>query len=121
MHKILQVFIALLTLAFFTSAFAVEEAYVQSQAQAFMQDLQAKTTLTAEQQTQMKQILTHSINERENAIAKYQRNIRNDLEAINATTQSEVQKVLNDQQYKAFLEVQDARKQQIRQRIESEF
>jgi hypothetical protein len=129
MGKISHVFIAVLSLFFFSNVFAVDQAAVDSQVQSFMQDLQAKTTLTAEQQTQMKQILTHSINDREAALAQYKgqsgmsvkRDIRNDLEAINGKTQNEVKKVLNEQQYKAFLEVQDARKQQIKQRVENEF
>ncbi len=129
MRKISHIFIAVLSLLFFSTVFAVDQASVDSQVQAFMQDLEAKTTLTADQQTQMKQILTQSINDREAALAKYKgksgmsvkRDIRNDLEAINSKTQSEVKKVLDDQQYKAFLEVQDARKQQIKQRIEKEF
>lgn len=129
MLKILKVFMTLLAVTFYANVFAADQAYVDSQVKSFMQDLQAKTTLTAEQQTQMQKILTDSITKRENAIAKYQgqsgmsvkMSIRNDLEAINASTQTEVQQVLNEQQYQSFLAVQDVHKEQVKKRINNEF
>ncbi len=95
----------------------------------FLQELQAKVTLTTEQQDQMKKIMTDSINQRELVISSYQgqsgmmvkKNIRDDLQGVNEKTQSEVQQVLNEEQYKAFVQVQEARQQKLRDRINSEF
>lgn len=129
MLKFIQVFVALFAFVFYANAFAIDEAYVKTQTQSFMQDLDAKITLSAEQKTEMEKILSDSISQRETIIAKYKgqkgigvkKKIRDELEAVNASTQAQVQKVLTEQQYKDFLTVQEAHKQQVRDRINSEF
>lgn len=127
MSKLLQVFTLVFTTLFFSTAFAQVDA--QAEAQSFLRELQGKVTLTTTQQDQMKKIMTDSISQREAVISSYQgqsgmmvkKNIRDDLEGVNAKTQAEVQKVLNDEQYKAFLQVQEARQQKLKDRINSEF
>ncbi|MFA6037151.1 MAG: hypothetical protein WC748_03390 [Legionellales bacterium] len=129
MSKFFQVLVVLFSALFFSSAFAQTQVDAQAEAQAFLQDLQAKVTLTTQQQDQMKKIMTDSINQREMVISSYQgqsgmmvkKNIRDDLEGVNAKTQTEVQNVLNEEQYKAFLQVQEVRQQKLKDRINSEF
>jgi hypothetical protein len=129
MSKLLQIFTVLFATVFFSTAFAQTPVDVQSEVQSFMQELQAKVTLTTAQQDQMKTIMTDSINQRESVISSYQgqtgmmakKNIRDDLQGVNEKTQTEVQKVLNPEQYQAFLQVQEARQQKLRDRISSEF
>lgn len=129
MSKLLQIFTVLLATVFFSTAFAQTPVDVQSEVQSFMQELKAKVTLTTEQQDQMKTIMTNSINQRESVITSYQgqtgmmakKNIRDDLQGVNEKTQAEVQKILNPEQYQAFLQVQETRQQKLRDRINSEF
>lgn len=128
MSKVLQIFTVFFTLAFLPIAFA-DPSSVESESQDFMQTLEAKTILTTEQQDGMKKIIEDSINQREQIIASHQgekgiqvkKQIRDELETLNGKTQSEVQKVLDQQQYQAYLDVQEAREDRIRDRINSQF
>lgn len=130
MLKLFQLFAILLAATFFANAYADNATYAQSQAQEFIQALDAKTKLTPEQQDSLKTIMINSINQREAIIKSHQgqkgimvkKQIRGELETLNETTQSEVKNIpLDDQQYQAFLDVQQARQEQLRDRINSEF
>ncbi len=131
MTKLLQIAAVLLSVTLFSTASAACPAYAKSQAEEFMQELQTKVSLTPEQQDAMEDIMVNSINQREDIIESYQsqgqkgmkvkKQIRDELQAVNATTRADVQEVLDEQQYQAFLEVQEERQEKVRERINSEF
>ncbi len=129
MSRVLQVFMMLLTLGMFTSAYAACSPMVNTYTEDFMAELQEKVELSPEQQAAMEEIMRNGINAREDVIDSYQgqkglrvkKSMRDELQAANATTRSEVQEVLNEEQYKAFLEVQDQTQEKVRERINRDF
>jgi hypothetical protein len=129
MLKVLRAITILLTLGLFTTAFAACEPMVQSYTTEFMEELQEKVTLTPEQQDAMEGIMQSGINEREDIINSYQgqkglkvkRQMRTELQSANEQTRSEVQQVLDDEQYQAFLEVQEKNQEKVRERINRDF
>lgn len=129
MSKVLRLVVMMLTLGLFTNAFAACEPMVKSYTAEFMEELQAKVDLTPEQQAAMEEIMYNGINEREDIINSYQgqkglkvkKKMRDELQAANATTRSEAQEVLTDEQYKAFVEIQEKNQEKIRERINREF
>jgi hypothetical protein len=127
MRKLFQLLTILWAATFFVSAYAAETPTAQSQE--FMQSLEAKIKLTPEQQTAMEKIITDSMTQREQVISSYQgqkgmmakKDLRDDLQPINEKMQTEVKKVLDEQQYQVFLDVQKAHQEQLRERINNEF
>ncbi len=130
MSKLFQMAAMILALTFFSSAYAADMTTVNADVQSFMQELEQKNiNLTPEQKKSMESIMVDSVSARENVIKSHQgekgvavkKQMRNELQTINDKTQAEVKKVLNDQQYQAFLQVQEARQAKLRERINSEF
>lgn len=114
---------------FTLSVFAACPPRIKEYTQEFMTNLESRTTLSDEQKVAMEKVVYDNINVREDIISTYQgekgmrvkKQLRDELQAVNANMQSEAQNVLDDQQYEAFLAVQKENQDKMRERINNEF
>ncbi len=126
---LLKRFIAVLLMMCSIQAFAASESTINQYTDDFMQALNARVELTAEQKRALRPVLFNSLNAREDVIASYlgqqglgvKRQIRDALLPLNENLQSEVQTILTPEQFDAFKQVQDRNQDEVRDRINREF
>ena|SRR5579872_84702 len=102
---------------------------VETYTKDFMAQLEKNISLSDDQKEAMIDALTNNISDREDILQTYKgqsglkvkKEIKKELEAVNANLQSEAQEILTPEQYSKFLEVQGKNQAAVRERVQENY